>query len=248
MSSDFPPPVERWLEAVSRDGRVSPATDTAVIEGAARFRRNGRGRWLPIEAVMWHELGRNHVVDLRVGLGPLTFIRGLDGYVDGSGFSRISHTLDMGPEIDQASLLFMWSEAILFPSAWTDRDDVIWTPVDEETAALTFTEPAAAVPAQVHFDPASGLPARFAAERFKGPGKAKVEWFVDYADWGTTEDGVMMPATAVVTWSDEPGPWFRMHIKRANPGADVGPAMARGRALLAEVAADPTRRPTRRRD
>jgi hypothetical protein len=49
-----------------------------------------------------------------------------------------------------------------------------------------------------------------------------------------------------VTWADEPGPWFRMHIRRANPGADVSGAMARGRQLLKEAADDPTRNRPRR--
>ena len=235
-----PPPVARWLETMPHQ----PASmSTAVIEGKARFRRDGKGPWLPIEAVMWHELGRNHVVDLRVGLGPLTFVRGLDGYVDGSGFSRISHTLDVGPEIDQASLLFMWSEAILFPSAWSERDDIVWAPLDEHSAAVTFTQPSSPVVARLDFDPGTGRPARFAAERHKGIGRPTVEWLVDYSDWCPTADGVELPGLATVTWTDEPGPWFRMWLSRANPGADVSAALARGRALLAEVAADPTRRP-----
>jgi hypothetical protein len=247
MSTSLPSPVERWLERLD-----APATafTTAVIEGSCRFRREGKGFWLPIEAVMWHELGRHHVVDLRVGIGPVTFVRGLDGYVDGSGFSRISHTLDIGPEIDQASLLFMWSEAILFPSAWADREDVDWAPLDDDSAAVTFTAPDAPVPAVVAFDRGSGMPARLSAERFKGVGAAKVGWVVDYGPWEPTEDGVPLPSSATVTWADEPGPWFRMQIRRANPGADVSAALARGRRLQAEVAADPTRRapgPKRRR-
>jgi len=235
-----PPAVQRWLD---KHAVADAPFSTAVIEGSARFRRNGKGFWLPIEAVMWHELGRNHVVDLRVGLGPLTFVRGLDGYVDGTGFSRISHTLDIGREIDQASLLFMWSEAILFPAAWADREDVVWAAIDDDTATVSFTEPNAPVVAQVTFDPTSGMPAHFTAERFKGVGAAKVEWVVEYADWGLSEDGVALPRSASVTWADEPGPWFRMQIRRANPGADVSGAMARGRDLLAEIAADPTRQP-----
>jgi hypothetical protein len=51
----------------------------------------------------------------------------------------------------------------------------------------------------------------------------------------------MLPGLVTVTWSDEPGPWFRFWIERANPDADVTGAMARGRSLLAEIAADPTR-------
>jgi hypothetical protein len=234
----LPAPVQRWLDQIETP-RNAPGT--AVIEGRARFRRDGKGVWLPIEAVMWHELGRNHVVDLRVGLGPLTFVRGLDGYVDGRGFSRISHTLDMGHEIDQASLLFMWSEAILFPSAWQGREDVVWASLGDDLAVVSFTEPAAPVVGQVTFDATTAMPSRFSADRFKGPGTQPVEWVVDYADWAPTSDGVMLPGLATVTWADEPGPWFRMHIERANPDADVSGAMARGRQLLAEVAADPTR-------
>jgi hypothetical protein len=237
-----PAPVQRWLD------RLGPAKypDTAVIEGKARFRRDGKGRWLPIEAVMWHVLGRHHVVDLRVGLGPLTFVRGLDGYVDGVGFSRISHTLDMGHEIDQASLLFMWSEAILFPSAWLERDDVVWAPYDDDAAVVSFTEPDAPVVAQVAFDPSSGMPARFSADRFKGPGTRQVEWAVDYSDWGPTDDGVTLPTHAQATWADEPGAWFKMDIQRASPDAVVDGAIERGRHLLAQAAADPTGIGTRR--
>lgn len=238
LATGYPAALERWLEAA---GRPDEPLGTAVIEGKARFRREGKGFWLPIDAVMWHELGRHHVVDLRVGVGPLTVVRGLDGYVDGVGFSRIGHTLDVGPEIDQASLLFMWSEAVLVPAAWLGRDDVIWTAIDDDKAAVTFTGREASVPAQVTFGPDTGLPRRFAAERHKGVGKARVDWFVDYADWAWTVDGVLLPGSAEVTWADEPGPWFRMRIERANPGADVSAAMARGRQLLAEIAADPTR-------
>jgi hypothetical protein len=237
MSDPRPAPVERWLALSATDTLPS----TAVIEGKARFRREGKGLWLPIEAVMWHELGRNHVVDLRVGLGPLTFIRGLDGYVDGSGFSRISHTLDLGPEIDQAALLFMWSEACLFPTAWRDREDVMWATIDEHTADVSLPFGEGYVSARVSFDPQSGYPARFSAERYKGVGSRAVEWTIDYSDWGPTEDDVMLPRQATATWANEPGPWFRMEIQRANLGADVSGALTRGRALLAEAAADPTR-------
>jgi len=238
MTGALPFPVERWLEAM---GQPAAPFTTAVLEGRARFRREGKGLWLPLEAVMWHELGRHHVVDLRVGFGPITFIRGLDGYVDSTGFSRISHTLDMGLEIDQSSALFMWAEAILFPSAWQDRDDVDWAAIDDETADVSLPFGEGRVAARVTFDQSSGFPARFSAERYKGIGSRPLEWIVDYSDWRATADGVTLPGLATVTWSDEPGPWFRMWIERANPGADVDGAMARGRALLAEAAADPTR-------
>ena len=243
MTSGLPAAIERWLERCST---TSGPPGTAVIEGSARFRREGKGVWLPIEATMWHQLGQHHVVDLRVGLGPLTFVRGLDGYVDGTGFSRISHKLDMGHEIDQASLLFMWSEALLFPSAWRHRHDVVWASINDDTAAVTFTAPDTSVPAQLVFDPHTGMPKRFVADRYKGPGSSKTEWNVDYADWGQTEDGVTMPGNATVTWADEPGSWFKMQIRRANPGADVSEALERGRQLLQEAAADPTGIGTRR--
>jgi len=239
----LPPPVERWLD---RLGAPVTSFETAVIEGRAHFRRDGKGRWQRIEAVMWHELGRNHVVDLRVGLGPLTFVRGFDGCIDGAGFSRISHKLDVGHEVDQASLLSMWSQALLFPRAWRKRDDVVWAPLKDDVAVVTFSAPDAAVVAQMSFDPASAMPTRFTADRFKGPGSQKVEWIVDYAEWSPTEDGMTLPAEITVTWTDEPGPWFRMQIKRANPGADVSDAMSRGHRLVADAAADPTGIGTRR--
>jgi len=238
MTEALPTAVARWLEAL---GEPTEPFTTAVLQGRARFRREGKGLWLPIEAVMWHELGQHHVADLRVGLGPLTFIRGLDGYVDGVGFSRISHTLDVGPEIDQSAALFMWAEAVLFPSAWRDRDDVDWAAVDDQTVDVSLPFGEGRVSARVTFEPRSSFPVRFSAQRHKGVGSRAVEWSVDYGEWRPTVDGVVLPSLASVTWADEPGPWFRLWIQRANPGADVAPAMGRGRALLAELAADPTR-------
>jgi hypothetical protein len=231
-----PRPVERWLD---RDDPLPDLRGTAVIEGKTRMRREGKGFWLPLEARMWHDLGHAHVVDLRVGLGPITFIRGLDGYIDGVGFSRISHTLDAGPEIDQASLLFMWAEAILFPPVWRDREDITWEAVDDEAADVRLPGLGDPVPARLIFDPATGLPLRFMADRHKGVGKPKVEWIVDYDDWATTEDGVFLPSRAAVTWADEPGPWFVMDIRRANPGADISDALERGRAVAQAVVEDP---------
>ena len=238
MTDTLPGAIERWLEAAS--GSVEPAR-TAVIEGRARFRREGKGLWLPIEAVMWHELGRNHLADLRVGFGPLAFVRGMDGYVDGRGFSRISHTLDLGPEIDQSAALFMWAEAILFPTAWRERDDIDWAAIDDETADVALPLGDERMPARLTFEAATGFPAGFTAERYKGVGTQPVDWLVEYEDWRATSDGVMLPGLATVRWSDEPGPWFRMWIARANPDADVSRAIDRGRRLLAQVDADPTR-------
>jgi hypothetical protein len=236
MSRALPEPVERWL---ALNPPPTERFETAIIEGRARFRRQGKGLWLPIEATMSHQLGQHHVADLRVGFGPLTFVRGLDGYVDGTGFSRISHTLDMGPEIDQSAALFMWAEAILFPAAWHDRPDVEWADGDEHGATVTLPIGEAGLAAQLAFDPGTGLPSRFGAERYKGVGSRPVGWTVDYEDWRPTSDGVVLPGVATVAWADEPGPWFRMWIERANPGADVSEAMARGRALLADVAGNP---------
>jgi hypothetical protein len=238
MSQSLPPPVERWL-ATTPD--PAEPFETAAIEGRTRFRREGKGPWLPIEAIMWHELGRSHVADLRVGLGPISFVRGMDGYIDGTGFGRISHTLDMGPEIDQAAALFMWAEAILFPSAWRGREDVTWSAVDAESVDVSLPLASERVTARLGFDAATGLPASFSADRYKGVGSRPVEWTVEYRDWGQTSDGVTLPGLAIVRWSDEPGPWFKMWIQRANPGADVSAAMSRGRAVLAAAAADPTR-------
>ncbi len=240
MNDPLPGPVARWLEVV---GQSALDLETAVIEGRARFRRDGKGLWLPIEAVMWHELGRNHVADLRFGFGPITIVRGLDGYVDGTGFSRISHMLDMGREIDQSASLFMWSEAILFPGSWYGRDDIEWTATDDLNAEVALPLGPEQIVVHVEFDAPTAMPARFSADRYKGVGTGPVEWIVEYADWKPTRDGVMLPGLATVTWSDEPGPWFRMWIERANPGADVSGALARGREVLAAAAADPTRRP-----
>ena len=189
---------------------------------------------------MWHELGRGHVADLRVRAWA-PHVRARHG--------RLPRRHRLQPHQPHArhgpgdrpvvGALHVGRAAILFRAAWQGRDDMDWAAIDDDTSDVALPLGEARMPARVTFDPVNVLPLRFSAERYKGPGTRPVEWVVEYAGWKPTADGVLLPGVATVTWSDEPGPWFRMWIERANPGADVSSAMARGRTLLAQAAADP---------
>jgi hypothetical protein len=113
-STELPLPVVRWLE-VAWPGGVDEV-ESLELSGPLRIRRGHV--WLPGDATMRFRLGVGYVSDLRIGLGPLTAIRGLDTYVDGTGMTRVGHRADLGHEIDQGAFLALWAQSVLFPGAW----------------------------------------------------------------------------------------------------------------------------------
>lgn len=230
-SVQLPTPVVRWLETAwaGRTDRI----ETLALVGRARMRRGGTGARLPVRFRMTHLLGQNHVADLRVGIGPVTLVSGLDAYVDGHGISRVGHATDYGPAIDQGAFLFMWAEAFLYPSAWPRLPGLRWAGCNSHAAVLDLPLDGRIERALVHFDPETGYPTSFEASRHKGDGP-RVPWRVDYRDWAWS-NGVPHPAHGGVSWDDEPGPWFEFTIEEAIPDVPVADELRRARDVLAEL-------------
>jgi hypothetical protein len=228
----LPVPVVRWLERAYPDG--VPDVETVLLEGPARFRR-GRLPWVPIKVGMRHRLGRDHVSDIQVDVGPLTVLRVLDAFVEGRGITRVGGSATVGPEVDQGAFHAAWCEAMMFPAAWERLPGLAWEPVDEVTARLLLPFGGGVETVTVSFDPATSLPRSYEVPRHKGRG-AKVEWRVDYLDWRRFE-GVHAPARVLVQWADEEGPWFEMAVERVVTGVPMEEPLARARAAVLEATA-----------
>jgi Family of unknown function (DUF6544) len=230
-ATELPLPVIRWLEPAWRAG-VGEVT-AIRLGGTVRLRR---GRlWMPGDTTMRFDLGERYVSDIRIGIGPITAVRGLDAYVDQTGISRVGGKVNVGPEIDQGAFIALWSQSILFPAAWTRLPGLRWGPLDDARAGVDLPFRRRIESATIHFDPdGEPWPVAFEADRYKVAGGPKVPWRVDYLDWRRGE-GVAVPTRVVVTWADEPGPWFDLRIRTVVTNEPVGGHVERARRAIAEA-------------
>lgn len=224
--SDLPAPVGRFAQIT----RPDPAHEahTVLLEGRGRFRQRPLP-WLPMRTRVHVVPGQARVMDILVAIGPLTLMRVLDAFVDGRGITKAVGSADVGPEIDQGAFHTLVIETMLRPWAWS-RLDVRWESHDETTARLLVPFAGETEEATVRFDPTTALPASYQAPRYKGRG-SRVDWRVDLREWRGSGPA-RTPGRTIVTWADEPGPWFDMRIERALVDVDVSDALDRARAAL----------------
>ena len=230
-SSELPLPVVRWLEVGWPTG--TDEVESLELSGPLRIRRNRL--WMPGDGTMRFQLGVGYVSDLRIGLGPLTAIRGLDAYVDGTGITRVGRQTDTGREIDQGAFLALWAQSLLFPTAWARLPGLRWLAVDDTRALVALPFAGGTETGFVHFDPdGPAFPVAFEADRYKVVGGSKVRWRADYGEWHW-RDGLALPTRMVVTWAGDAGPWFDMRIESMTPNAEVLPQFDRAREAIAAV-------------
>ncbi|HEX2141209.1 MAG TPA: DUF6544 family protein [Candidatus Limnocylindria bacterium] len=228
----LPEPVRRYLDVGF--GGSAPSPRTLVMEGTGRV-RIGPLPWLPIEVQMNHEPGRNYVSLIRLRPGGVPVLRVVDAYVDGRGITKIGPFASVGEEVDQGAFLAMWAGAIGLPSAWADG--VAWEAVDAQTARARLPFSRDAEVATVHFDPTSGFPVRFEADRYRTRGGPKIRWFGGSRAWQVA-GGLPYPSRVDALWADEPAPWFEMRVERARIDVPVEAAMGVGRRAIAQAAGE----------
>lgn len=220
-------PVERFV-AVAAPASV-PGLRTVVLETAAWMWRPGMPR-IPLEIRMSHLLGEAFVHDIRIGSSPLAFRFGLDAFVDGQGLVRIGRTVHSGARIDQGALIAMWGEALVFPSAWLERQDVAWQRVDEHASRLVVPAPSGSVSMDVDFNPATGLPSSCRADRYKDAGPL-TPWIGRWSSWRPAGRGVLVPRRMEVRWLDEPKPWLDIRVRHVLLDAPVDAELDRVRSI-----------------
>ena len=233
-STDLPLPVVRWLEVAWPAGTVP--IDFISLSGSIRIRR-GLLR-LRGDTTMRFDLGRGYVNDIRIGIGPMTAMRGLDALVDGTGITVVGSDASTGAEIDQGTFVALWCQSLLFPTAWDRLPGLRWTPLDDREVVVGLPFRGGTELAMLRFDPAgSAFPQSFHVHRYRDVGKPKVGWRVEYGEWHW-RDGLAHPTRLRVSWDDEPAPWFEMKVESivANVPFDADVERARTAIRRAESA------------
>jgi len=205
--------------------------ETITLAGPVRLRR-GRLR-LRGDTTMRFRLGHGYVSDIRIGIGPITAMRGLDALVDGTGITVVGGTPSTGPEIDQGTFLALWCQSLLFPASWAVLPGMRWTPVgpDEVLVALPFHGSIETV--TLRFDShGSALPIAFEADRYREVGRPKIGWRAEYLAWHW-RDGLVLPTRLRVQWADETEPWLDLRVESIVPNEPIEPHEDRARTAIA---------------
>lgn len=228
-ATELPLPVVRWLEVAWPDG-LDPV-GTVSLAGPIRLRM--RGLHLRGDTTMRFRLGEGYVNDIRIGVGPLTAMRGLDALVDGVGITIVGREASTGFEIDQGTFLALWCQSLLFPTAWARLPGLRWTPVRDDEVIVTLPFGGGVETAILRFDPdRTPFPVAFEADRYRTPGQPKVGWRTEYGEWHW-RDGVALPTHLRVRWMDEPQPWFEMHVEAVGLNEPIEAHEARAREAIA---------------
>jgi hypothetical protein len=227
---DLPAPVRRFLEVTYPEDVPDPSTLVLDATGRLRF---GRLPWLPMRTRVALAPGSDRVMDIRVRLGPVTILHGLDAFIDGRGFTKAVGAPVVGDEVDEGAFHTLVLESLALPHSWP-RLGFEWDPVDADTATLQVPFKDGVQTATVRFDPETGVPSAFEIPRPKGLGSPRVDWRVNVDGWRRF-GSIWEPERTTVRWMDEPGPWFEMRTRQVVPDVDVTDALARARHVLSSV-------------
>jgi hypothetical protein len=186
---------------------------------------------------MRFRLGHGYVSDIRITVGPITAMRGLDALVDGTGITVVGGRPSTGHEIDQGTFLALWCQSLLFPASWAALPGLRWTPVGPDETLVTLPFRGGTETATLRFDPSgSALPVAFEADRYREVGRPKVGWRAEYRDWHW-RDGLAIPTRLRVQWADEPEPWLDIRVEEVVPNDPLDAHEARARKAIAAATA-----------
>lgn len=135
----LPKPVQRYFRNVLTDGQ--PYISTIYLKHDGQFKTALDKEWINIE-------GEQHFTTEEPGFfwnGKTALFTVQDMYIAGKGHIRVSllnlfKVLDgEGPEYDQGELLRWLGESVWFPTNLLPSSRLHWTPIDDNSAKLSFS-------------------------------------------------------------------------------------------------------------
>lgn len=220
--AELPPPVQRYFQAVLRDGQ--PLIATAKLSQSGKFNLGEtQARWRPFTASQL-TITRRPGFDwnARIAMAPGMNVFVHDAYADGTGslhaalFGVVRLAEQRGTEAAaQGELMRFLAEAVWYPTALLPSQGVRWTALDGAAARAMLTDGATTVALDFHFD-ADGLvtgvstPSR---PRMVAGALVATPWRGSFLDYETRDD-MRIPTTGEASWllPDGPQPYWRGRI------------------------------------
>lgn len=205
--ADLPPPVQRYLQHVLRDGQL--LIETVRFGQHGTFRGEVTGDWSPFTATQHVALRPpGFVWDASIRMMPIIPVRVLDACHDGRGILQawlggVLTVMDAepSPELDEGELLRYLAEAPLYPTALLPEMGVTWTPINDRSARVTLTNRGTTASLVFHFNDRNEV-AQVEGERSFTRSDATSEYRPWIGYWREYEEraGMHVPIEGEVAW------------------------------------------------
>lgn len=209
----LPGPAQRYLRFMTVLGRQRDWSFHSGFTG--RFRMRPGGRWLPCEGWQYDsglEIAR--VFHMRLTVAGVLPMYGRDiyrhgrGHMNGTLLGLVTVVHGAGPEYDVGELVTYLNDAVLLAPSMLLRLPVTWSPVDDDSFAITLADAGNTVAAVVSLDE-RGAPRDFSTtDRFRDVAGTPVRtrWSTPVERWDTS-GGRPVPARASAVWHLPDGPF-----------------------------------------
>lgn len=148
----LPEPVQRYFNHILKEGQ--PLVSYARIKHEGKFKADLKKGWMPIK-------GEQYATTEKPGFiwkGTTTMFIAQDMYIADKGrlivsvFSLINVINAKGEQYNQGELLRWLGESILYPTNFLPSDKLVWFPIDNKTAKLTFNYKGLSIFFQITFN------------------------------------------------------------------------------------------------
>lgn len=207
----LPDPVQRYFRLVLKEGQ--PYIRFTRLQHTGQFKTDLQKEWTDITGEQYFTAPEPGFV----WQGKTALFTATDKFVKGQGglkvtlFSAVTVVDASGAKYDQGELLRWLGESAWFPTNLLPSKNLFWTPMDAQTAGLTFVYNEHKLQYTVRFN-ARGEITAFETLRFMGD-KNLEKWVGKFSDYRQL-NGVLVPTKAEGAWilQDQEYPYARFTV------------------------------------
>jgi hypothetical protein len=193
----LPDPVQRYFNHVLREGQ--PYINFVRLKHDGQFKTDLKQDWIDIEGEQYFTAEKPGFV----WLGKTALFSARDMFLAGHGglkvklFSVIKVAEGIGPKYDQGELLRWLGESAWFPTNLLPSKNLNWSPIDGNTALLTYKHNEQNISYKVSFN-AVGEITQMETMRYMGEENLE-NWVGKYSDYQEI-NGIIIPTRAEGIW------------------------------------------------
>jgi hypothetical protein len=193
----LPEPVQRYFRHVMKEGQ--PYIQYARIRHGGQFKTGQDKEWVNIEGEQYFTTGKPGFL----WKGETSMFTARDIYIADKGrlivslFSVINVVDGKGEQYNQGELLRWLAESVWFPTNLLPSDRLEWTPIDAQTAKLTFMYHELSLFCIVTFN-GIGEIVKMETQRYMDE-KRMEKWIVTMSAYGEM-NGIMVPMADEAAW------------------------------------------------